>query len=69
MMLHAFEEEVFGLTKTDTTFSKPSEGFGDDDFILESRIINASEAYDAVMQPMSLMDNYLGYWKQYTGLH
>ena len=69
MMLQAFEEEVSGLTKTDTTFSKPSEGFGDDDFVLESRIIDASEVYDAVMQPMSLMDNYLGYWKQYVGLH
>ena len=68
-MLKAFDEVASGLTKTDITYSKPSEGFRDDDFVLESRIINASEAYDAVMQPMSLMDTYLGYWKQYVNFH
>ena len=68
-MLKAFDEVASGLTKTDITYSKPTEGFGDDDFALESRIINASEVYDDLMQPMSLMDTYLGYWKQYANFH
>ena len=60
---------IAGLTKTDTTFSKPSEGFGDDDYQQVSRIVSGAELFDEVMTMPSMMDTYLGYWKQYVGLH
>jgi hypothetical protein len=63
-MLKAFDEVVSGLTKTDITFSKPSDGFGDKDFVSEPRIVTLADAFDEFTSEASLMDNFRGSWKQ-----